>query len=278
MNSRIGIGMVVAGAIEDSGITVTDDGYPALKGALSPSFELPILILNEEEFNNGILLSMFVLSRHDIRTPWPTEYTRPPIPQNIWNERFDSDTSTPNVRSSSPRVFTFWELKKATKNFKVSPEIADNGFGRPKTLLLVWHTYTRGCIARSSLETSNPLIFFDSQMNAKLTDFGLAREETNAYLAPEYIYTRRLSSEIDVWSYGIFLEELITGKTSNLIADPRLEGKYSEKSIEKVAEIAKKCLANDPKLRPNTSEVLKVVKEALELEILNHQLPDAGKA
>ncbi|PWA52042.1 protein kinase-like domain-containing protein [Artemisia annua] len=127
--------------------------------------------------------------------------------------------------------------------------------------------------------------------------------ETNAYLAPEYINTGRLSSKIDVWSYGIFLEELITGrvrtlvqentesinvcvrwvcgypvvgKTSEIIADPRLEGKYSEKSIKKVAdaEIAKKCLAKDPKLRPNMSEVLKMVKEALELEMLNQILPE----
>ncbi|GJU97672.1 probable receptor-like protein kinase [Tanacetum coccineum] len=341
---------------------------------------------------------------HIIQNEWSDSDTRPPIPQNIWNERFDPDTPTPNVRSSSLRVFTFWELKKATTNFKVSPEIADNGFGRvhigiikslehpfddihmavkrgghkeweakvkvvgeikhqnlvkligfcnvddecrflvyeympDKSLdghisALSWdmrliiaqdaatglaylHEGMHSQIIFRDFKPSN--ILLDSQMNAKLTNFGLAREgphnesthvsttsvlETNAYLAPEYIYTRRLSSAIDVWSYGIFLEELITGslrtlvqentesinlcvrwvcgypvvgKTSNLIADPRLEGKYSEKSIEKVAEIATKCLANDPKLRPNMSEVLKVVKEALELEILNHQLPNADK-
>ncbi|GJZ44797.1 serine/threonine-protein kinase PCRK1-like protein [Tanacetum coccineum] len=60
----------------------------------------------------------------------PDSDIRPPIPQSIRNKWSDSDTPTPNVRPSSLRVFTFWELKKATTNFKVSPEIADSGFGR----------------------------------------------------------------------------------------------------------------------------------------------------
>ncbi|PWA73354.1 hypothetical protein CTI12_AA091920 [Artemisia annua] len=111
--------------------------------------------------------------------------------------------------------------------------------------------------------------------------------ETNAYLAPEYIYTGRLSSKIDVWSYGIFLEELITGRVRtfvqenarsiNVFLTQDLKESILRSQQKKVAEIAKKCLANDPKLRPNMSEVLKVVKEALELEMLNQQLPDAGK-
>lgn len=159
-----------------------------------------------------------------------------------------------------------------------------------------------------------PNILLDSEWNAKLSDFGFARDGpqdgrthvstavvgTKGYAAPEYVQTGRMTSKIDVWSYGIFLEELITGQRpvaqnnseknpqffrwvccyagdgkSKLNVDPRLEGKFSEKSMEKLTFIAKKCLAKEPKLRPNMSEVLEMVKEAMALEV--QQLPNAGK-
>ncbi|KAI3706663.1 hypothetical protein L6452_24558 [Arctium lappa] len=159
-----------------------------------------------------------------------------------------------------------------------------------------------------------PNILLDSEWNAKLSDFGFARDGpqdgrthvstavvgTKGYAAPEYVQTGRMTSKIDVWSYGIFLEELITGQRpvtqnnseknprflkwaccyagdgkSKLNADPRLENNYSEKSMEKLTFIAKKCLAKEPKSRPKMSEVLKMVEEAIALEA--QQLPNAGK-
>nr|KJB60556.1 hypothetical protein B456_009G312200 [Gossypium raimondii] len=146
-------------------------------------------------------------------------------------------------------------------------------------------------------------ILLDEQWNAKLSDFGLARlgpsdglshvstaVGTIGYAAPEYIQTGRLTIKSDVWSYGVFLYELITGrrpldrnrpkgeekllewvrphisniKKFRLIIDPRLDGKYSLKSAHKLAAVANKCLTRQAKLRPKMSEVLEMVDGIVE--------------
>lgn len=113
---------------------------------------------------------------------------------------------------------------------------------------------------------------------------------TMGYAAPEYIQTGRLTSKNDVWSYGVFLYELITGrrpldrnrpkseqkllewvkpylsdlKKFRLIIDPRLEGKYPLKSVQRLAIIANRCLVRLPKSRPKMSEVLEMVNQIIE--------------
>ncbi|XP_024983549.1 serine/threonine-protein kinase PCRK1-like [Cynara cardunculus var. scolymus] len=143
-------------------------------------------------------------------------------------------------------------------------------------------------------------ILLDDQWNAKLSDFGLARlgpEEglthvstavvgTMGYAAPEYIQTGHLTAKSDVWGYGVFLYELITGrrpldknrpkneqkllewvkpyldsKKFRLIIDSRLEGKYSLKSAQKLSMIANRCLSRNPKSRPKMTEVLEMVNQ-----------------
>ncbi|CAN1274702.1 Serine/threonine-protein kinase PCRK1 [Linum perenne] len=146
-------------------------------------------------------------------------------------------------------------------------------------------------------------ILLDEQWNAKLSDFGLARlgpDEgfthvstavvgTMGYAAPEYVQTGRLTSKSDVWSYGVFLYELLTGrrpmdrnrpkneqklldwvkpflseKRFPQILDPRLHGKYRLRSAQKLANIANKCLVRNPKARPKMSDVLEMVNRVVD--------------
>lgn len=105
------------------------------------------------------------------------------------------------------------------------------------------------------------------------------------YAAPEYLQTGRLTSKNDVWSYGVFLYEIITGrrpldrnrpkgeqkllewikpylsdtKKFQLILDPRLDKKQVLKSAQRLATIANRCLVKNPKNRPKMSEVLGMV-------------------
>ncbi|XP_006354344.1 probable receptor-like protein kinase At5g15080 isoform X1 [Solanum tuberosum] len=146
-------------------------------------------------------------------------------------------------------------------------------------------------------------ILLDEQWNAKLSDFGLARlgppeglthvstavVGTMGYAAPEYIQTGRLTSKSDVWSYGVFLYELITGrrpldrnrprseqkllewvkpyisdsKKFQQILDPRLDGKIS-RSAQKLSIVANRCLVRHAKTRPKMSEVLEMVNKIVE--------------
>eukprot|EP00257_Ricinus_communis_P022261 XP_015581941.1 serine/threonine-protein kinase PCRK1 isoform X1 [Ricinus communis] len=155
-------------------------------------------------------------------------------------------------------------------------------------------------------------ILLDDQWNAKLSDFGLARlgpsdglshvstavVGTIGYAAPEYIQTGRLTSKSDVWGYGVFLYELITGrrpldrnrpkeeqkllewvrphlsdlKKFKLILDPRLEGKYNLKSAQKLAAVANRCLIRQAKSRPKMSEVLAMVSKIVDTTDLGSPL------
>ncbi|KAF4387862.1 hypothetical protein F8388_005479, partial [Cannabis sativa] len=146
-------------------------------------------------------------------------------------------------------------------------------------------------------KTSN--ILLDEDFSAKLSDFGLARQGppegtshvstsvvgTVGYAAPEYVQTGKLTAKSDVWSFGVVLYELITGRRAvernlprseqkllewvkpyvsdskkfYLIIDPRLEGDYCIKSAQKLASLANKCLLKQPKSRPKMSEVVEIL-------------------
>nr|KYP67000.1 putative serine/threonine-protein kinase NAK [Cajanus cajan] len=221
-------------------------------------------------------------------------------------------------RPSNLRVFTVSELKTATKNFSRSVMLGEGGFGcvykgllksvddpSTKIEVAVKQLGRRGIQARiifRDFKASN--ILLDEQWNAKLSDFGLARlgpsdglthvstavVGTMGYAAPEYVQTGRLTSKSDVWSYGVFLYELITGRRPidrnrpkgeqkllewvrpylsdgrkfQIILDPRLERKHLFKSAQKLAIIANRCLVRNPKNRPKMSEVLEMVTRIVE--------------
>ncbi|XP_031487595.1 serine/threonine-protein kinase PCRK1-like [Nymphaea colorata] len=154
-------------------------------------------------------------------------------------------------------------------------------------------------------------ILLDSNFNAKLSDFGLAREGpaegfshistavvgTIGYAAPEYVQTGRLTAKSDVWSYGVVLYELMTGRRSvdknrprseqkllewvrpyasdpkrfRIIMDARLEGQYCLKSVQKLIALANRCLMRQPRCRPKMSEVVESLNEIIEIAHIGSQ-------
>ncbi|KAK9920659.1 hypothetical protein M0R45_029207 [Rubus argutus] len=144
-------------------------------------------------------------------------------------------------------------------------------------------------------------ILLDSNYNAKLSDFGLARDGptgdkshvstrvigTQGYAAPEYLATGHLTAKSDIYSFGVVFLEMLSGRRAidknrpsgehNLVEwarpyltnkrrvlrviDPRLEGQYSLSHTQKAANLALLCLSSDPKFRPDMNEVVTILEQ-----------------
>ncbi|PIA60275.1 hypothetical protein AQUCO_00300051v1 [Aquilegia coerulea] len=148
-------------------------------------------------------------------------------------------------------------------------------------------------------KTSNILI--DSSYNAKLSDFGLAKDGpvgdkshvstrvmgTYGYAAPEYLATGHLTARSDVYSFGVVLLEMLSGRRAldknrpngehNLVEwakpclgskrkifrvlDARIEGQYSLGEALKAADLALQCLSVEAKLRPIMDKVVATLEQ-----------------
>ncbi|XP_055821165.1 probable serine/threonine-protein kinase PBL19 [Solanum dulcamara] len=151
-------------------------------------------------------------------------------------------------------------------------------------------------------KSSNVLL--DENFNARLSDFGLAREGpagdhshvstapvgTLGYAAPEYVETGHLSVKSDVWSFGVVLYEILTGRRTlersrpvieqklldwvkqfpadsrrfSMIIDSRLRNDFSLIAAKRIAKLADICLNKNAKERPKMSEVVEILTQAVQ--------------
>ncbi|XWS53297.1 hypothetical protein CRYUN_Cryun11dG0144800 [Craigia yunnanensis] len=145
-------------------------------------------------------------------------------------------------------------------------------------------------------------ILLDKNWRAKITDLGMAKclradglpscsssparmQGTFGYFAPEYAIIGKATLMSDVFSFGVVLLELITGRqpihksnnkeeslviwasprlrdskrVTSELPDPRLKGNFPEEEMQIMAYLAKECLLLDPDSRPTMSEVVQIL-------------------
>ncbi|KAL2342395.1 hypothetical protein Fmac_003680 [Flemingia macrophylla] len=159
------------------------------------------------------------------------------------------------------------------------------------------HGLAQQIFIHRDLKPSNILLGDD--MRAKVSDFGLVRlapegktsfqtrlAGTFGYMAPEYAATGRLTTKVDVYSFGVILMEMITGRKAlddslpeeNIhlvtwfrkmlqkkdsfptIIDQTIEvDEETLASIRTVAELAGHCCAREPYQRPDMSHAVNVL-------------------
>ncbi|WVZ08634.1 hypothetical protein V8G54_021980 [Vigna mungo] len=141
-------------------------------------------------------------------------------------------------------------------------------------------------VVHRDLKSAN--ILLDHSMRAKVSDFGLSKEEifdgrnsglkgTYGYMDPAYITSSKFTVKSDIYSFGIIIFELITAihphqnlmEYINLAAmdydgvdgilDKQLVGNCNVEEVRQLAKIAHKCLHKSPRKRPSISEVSQAI-------------------
>ncbi|KAI7749109.1 hypothetical protein M8C21_014266 [Ambrosia artemisiifolia] len=175
--------------------------------------------------------------------------------------------------------------------------------------LLYLHEEWEQCVLHRDIKSSN--VMLDSNFNAKLGDFGLAKlvdHENSAettrvagtigYMAPEYVTTGKASKESDVFSFGVVALEIACGRkpidlhveerktklvewvwdlysTGTLLeaADPILGSNFAEEEMTCLMIVGLWCAHPDSKLRPTMKQAIQILNFEASLPILPSNMP-----
>ncbi|KAF1317415.1 Tkl protein kinase, partial [Globisporangium splendens] len=188
------------------------------------------------------------------------------------------------------------DLRTLLMRFEVS-EQRPHGFDydKVKIALHVIHalTYLHSLlpiVLHRDLKSKN--ILLSAQWDAKLTDFGVSREQSDAtmtagvgtslWMAPEVMMGEQYNEKADIFSFGVVLSELDshllpyahaknadTGQKLTdtailqLVSMGRLCVQFSEDVLPELRELGEACVAVEPKERPTAAEVLYKLQLAL---------------
>ncbi|KAL1554898.1 Proline-rich receptor-like protein kinase perk1 [Salvia divinorum] len=164
-------------------------------------------------------------------------------------------------------------------------------------------------IIHRDIKASN--ILLDFNFEAKVADFGLAKFTSDAnthvstrvmgtfgYLAPEYAASGKLTEKSDVFSYGVMLLELITGRRPvdsnqtymddslvdwarpllsralddgnfDSLIDRRLGTDYNRNEMARLVACAAACVRHSARRRPKMSQVVRALEGDVSLSDLN---------
>jgi hypothetical protein len=130
-------------------------------------------------------------------------------------------------------------------------------------------------------------ILLDAAFSAKVADFGMAKligrefsaalttaRGTVGYLAPEWVLGLPVTSKADVYSYGMTLLELVSGRRNRdaggrgvgyflAILDERLAGDADMEELSRACNAACWCIQQSEALRPTMGQVVQVLEGSL---------------
>ncbi|KAK1358790.1 Concanavalin A-like lectin/glucanase superfamily [Heracleum sosnowskyi] len=176
--------------------------------------------------------------------------------------------------------------------------------------LLYLHEECEQCVVHRDIKSSN--IMLDSNFNLKLGDFGLAKlmdhelgpqttglAGTFGYLAPEYVSTGKASKESDIYSFGVVILEIVTGRRSMHIlqdgisgmglvewvwnlygsgellsaADGRLNMGFDASQVECLMVVGLWCAHPDQSFRPSIRQAIQVLNFEVAIPSLPSKMP-----
>uniref|UniRef100_A0A0E0FE14 Protein kinase domain-containing protein n=1 Tax=Oryza meridionalis TaxID=40149 RepID=A0A0E0FE14_9ORYZ len=158
------------------------------------------------------------------------------------------------------------------------------------------HEEVRPVIVHRDIKASN--ILLDKDLSPKISDFGLAKlfpgnmthistrvAGTLGYLAPEYAIRGQLTKKADVYSFGVLLLEIVSGRCHTdprlplqdqfllerawalyesgdlkSLVDSTLKGVFDNKEAQRLLKIGLLCTQDTPKIRPSMSTIVKMLK------------------
>lgn len=167
------------------------------------------------------------------------------------------------------------------------------------------HEKCRECIIHCDIKPEN--ILLDSELRPKVADFGLAKlmgrefsrvlttmRGTRGYLAPEWISGVAITAKADVYSYGMMLFEIISGKRNFeqqgdgkvkffpthaatklnegdldvlTLTDHRLKGSANDEEVMRTLKVACWCVQDDEKDRPSMGQVVQILEGNLDVSL-----------